>query len=492
MTRPADTGGGAGQPLNLHPEDLYSVGLKFADGQTLIDGITDTLNATLQNSAGMAGDDSYGHGFGAKYDPAAKALFTALSAAGRAIGQAATGLVTTANNYLKADHHSNAKSGGGSPDQFALPVVFADVMYPDPPSAIGPGHSSVPHAIAKYWPNGHQDRLRTAATGFRTASSAISSLGGNLHGHVVAITDNNSGDSITAMADFWGKVWLDGDGGKAPLSLAKHACDQLAKACDSFAQAIDTAHSRTESKLAEAGIAVGLTTAVGAVLTVFTLGGSDAAAGVLDATEAAAILGDVEVTLDTAVTTISTEMIADIEAGLQAAAEGVPEIEAVDAETTEVTQELERELAEAEAREPAGVGGRGGAGGSGAEPPTGGGDEPPADSPDEGLPKTYEEKSKAVQDIMSDDDGNPIGEEDSKGVRMVTEDELQQARTKLFERLGEPEIKATPKGNIEVWRLSDDPPSTVTYRPFSKSGGPTIDMNDVDGLNAKRLHIPQH
>ena len=36
------------------------------------------------------------------------------------------------------------------------------------------------------------------------------------------------------------------------------------------------------------------------------------------------------------------------------------------------------------------------------------------------------------------------------------------------------------------------PPSTVTYRPFSKSGGPTIDMNDVDGLDAKRLHIPQH
>jgi hypothetical protein len=114
------------------------------------------------------------------------------------------------------------------------------------------------------------------------------------------------------------------------------------------------------------------------------------------------------------------------------------------------------------------------------------------DSGDEGLPKSYEEKSKAVRDVMSDDQGNLVGEEDAKGVRMVTEEELQQARQKLFERLGEPEIKATPKGNIEVWRLPDDPPSTVTYRPFRKSGGPTIDMNDVDGLDAKRLHIPQH
>ncbi|MFF4501608.1 hypothetical protein [Streptomyces sp. NPDC001401] len=494
MSRPAD-GGGSGGPINLYPEDLYSVGLHFASGQDTIDSIASTLNAALQNAGGMAGNDDYGHKFGAKYDPAARTLFTALSASARAIGQASTALVTTANNFLKADHHSNAKAGGSEPDQFSPPGVFTDVTYPDPASAIGPGDSSMPDAIAKYWPNGHQDKLRAAADAYRTASTAIDTLGAGLHRHVLAITENNSDDSIDAMADFWKKIWQDGQGGgQAPLSTAKHACDELAKACDSFAQAIDDAHSQTESKMAEAGIAIGLTTAAGVLLTVFTGGGSDAAAGALDATEAAAILGDVEVTLDSAVTSISTEMIADIEISLQAAAEGVPEIEAVDAGTTEVSQVLERELAESEAREPAGVGGRGGGGGGGDEPPTGGGDdEPPADdSGDEGLPKSYEEKSKAVRDVMSDDQGNLVGEEDAKGVRMVTEEELQQTRQKLFERLGEPEIKATPKGNIEVWRLSDDPPSTVTYRPFSKSGGPTIDMNDVDGLDAKRLHIPQH
>ncbi|MBM9502982.1 hypothetical protein [Actinacidiphila acididurans] len=493
VSRPADDGGGVAAPLDLHPEDLYSVALRFAAGQDALDKIADTLNTALQNISGMAGDDSYGHGFAATYDPAAKALFGALSAADRAIGQAATGLVTTANNYLKADHHSNPKAGGSPPEQFPLPVVFADIFYPDPPTAVGPGHSSVPHAIAKYWPNGHQDSLRTAATAFRTASGAIDTLGTGLHGHVSAITDNNSGDSITAMADFWARIWKDDpDGGKAPLSTAKYACDRLAKACDAFAQAIDTAHSKVEQKLGEAGIAIGFTTALGVALTVFTFGGSDAAAGALDAGEAAAILGEVEVAVDEAVTTISTEMVADLEAYLQAAADSAPELEAVDAETTEVSQALERELAETEAREPAGVGGRGGAGGGGDEPPTGGDDEPPADSDDEGLPKTYEERSKAVRDIMSDDNGDLIGEEDSKGVRMVTEEQLQQTRTELFERLGDPEVKPTPKGNIEVWRLSDDPPSTVTYRPFSKSGGPTIDMNDVDGLDAKRLHIPQH
>ncbi|WP_225850613.1 hypothetical protein [Streptomyces sp. HPF1205] len=379
MSRHVDDGGSVAAPLNLYPEDLYLVALRFAAGQSTLDTIATTLNTALQNISGMAGDDSYGHGFAATYDPAAKALFGALSAADRAIGQAATGLVTTANNYLKADHHSNPKAGATPPEQFEPPVVYADIFYPDPPSAVGPGHSSVPHAIAKYWPNGHQDSLRTAATAFRTASSAIDTLGGGLHGQVLSITDNNSGDSITAMADFWAQIWKDdADGGKAPLSTAKYACDQLAKACDAFAQAIDTAHSKVEHKLGEAGIAIGFTTAVGAALSLFTFGGSDAAAGALDAGEAAAILGEVEVALDEAVTTIGTEMIADLEVYLQAAADSAPELEVVDAETTEVSQALERELAETEARTPARTGGRGGGGGGDGKPPTGGnGEEPP-------------------------------------------------------------------------------------------------------------------
>jgi hypothetical protein len=42
----------------------------------------------------------------------------------------------------------------------------------------------------------------------------------------------------------------------------------------------------------------------------------------------------------------------------------------------------------------------------------------------------------------------------------------------------------------ETWQISGDPPSTVTYRTFSKSGGSTIDINKVDGLDTvKRFHV---
>ncbi|MFF7413826.1 WXG100-like domain-containing protein [Streptomyces lydicus] len=363
-----------GKPIELHPDDLHRVALKFAKGQDRLDSVSSTLNTALQNAAGMAGNDDYGHKFGKKYDPAANALFRTLSGAVRAIGQHATGLVTTANNYLKADHHSNAKGGKGGPEQYPAPPVFTDIMYPDAASAIGPGHSDVPDVIAKYWPNGHQDKLRAAAAAYRTAATAINDLGNDLHQQVRSITDNNDDDSVDAMAHFWAQIWQGGHrAGKAPLSAAKHACDELAKACESFAHAIDEAHSETESNLAEAGIAITVTTIVGVLLTPFTGGGSDAGAAALDSAEAAAILGGVEVALDDSIAAIGTDMIADLETYLQAAADGVPEFEAVDAETTEVGQVLERELAETEAREPAGVGGRGGGqGGSGEKPGTGG------------------------------------------------------------------------------------------------------------------------
>jgi hypothetical protein len=462
-----DDGGAVAAPLDLYPEDLYLVALRFAAGQSGLDTIADTLNTALQNMPGMAGDDSYGHGFAATYDPAAKALFGAVSAADRAIGQAATGLVTTANNYLKADHHSNPKAGGGPPEQFQPPVVFADISYPEPPSAVGPGHSSVPHAIAKYWPNGHQDSLRSAATAFRTASAAIDTLGTALHGHVLSITDNNSGDAITAMADFWARISKDDpDGGKAPLSTAKHACDRLAKACDAFAHAIDTAHSKVEHKLAEAGIAVGLTSALGAVFTFFTGGASDAAAGALDGAEAAAILGDVGTVLDEAVTTISTEMIADLEVSLQAAADSAPELETVNAETTEVSQALERELAETEAREPAGLAGRGGEGG---KPPTGGNDdEPPAEEP------TLAERERFTQAAAKTPEPVPDGWEprvadNGKGV--------------VFQRPG-------AEGNADMIRVMDPTPRYPNgyIRAYNEYGQP-VDVAGKPGSKAA-THIP--
>ncbi|MET8797685.1 hypothetical protein ABZV91_14750 [Nocardia sp. NPDC004568] len=113
-----------------------------------------------------------------------------------------------------------------------------------------------------------------------------------------------------------------------------------------------------------------------------------------------------------------------------------------------------------------------------------------ADKESSSVAKTTEEKSKAVKDVVTDESGKLIGTEDATGVQMVSQKEVDAARTELTEKLGPPQVKSTPKGNIEVWEVSGDPKSTVTYRPFSKSGGPTLDFNDVPGVQIKRWHIP--
>ncbi|MGP3775653.1 RHS repeat-associated core domain-containing protein [Streptomyces sp. SDT5-1] len=107
------------------------------------------------------------------------------------------------------------------------------------------------------------------------------------------------------------------------------------------------------------------------------------------------------------------------------------------------------------------------------------------------LPPEEQAKHDAARATATGDHGRLLGEEDATGVRMVSEQQLGEIRGDLHAKLGQPDVKPTPKGDIEVWHLSDDPKATVTYRPFSRSGGATIDYNGVDGLNMKRFHIPQ-
>lgn len=106
-----------------------------------------------------------------------------------------------------------------------------------------------------------------------------------------------------------------------------------------------------------------------------------------------------------------------------------------------------------------------------------------------GISQSEQARARAVHDIVTDGSGALIGEEDAQGVRLVSQQELEQAHRELLEKLGPPQVKHTPKGDIEVWEISKDPKSNVTYRPFSQSGGETLDFNDVPGVTIKRWHI---
>jgi hypothetical protein len=448
MAPKADGGG----TVDVTPDEVNIAAGTFAKQQDQLGDVWSALASSL--SPGMAGNDGGAQKFAAKYDPAAQAVWKAFGSAVRVIGGTAKGLVQTANNYVKAEHHSTTGSKQ-EPDRYPPPAVADDITVGGPDPAEGEGHSSVPDWLAQYWPNGDPDRLRAAASAWRTARDGVDGVTTTLHGAVAGITDYNNADDITQMAAFWDSLAKLGD--KSAILTGLHdACDSIAKACDAYAQAIDDARGNLETALAEAGIAVALTTVVGILLTPFTLGGSDAAAGAADAAEVAAIAGPLVEEFETTVVAEVGEAIAeDVAIDLETTAAAVPDIEAAEVEVADVDATVEEELAQAEGRTEL------------PEEPTA-----PADQP--------------IKDIF-EPDGEPIGEPgNSPGVRTMSEQDLERTWTDIESKYGPAKTIQTGKGTIEYVETPGG--GRIQLRDFSKSGGKTIDIN-VDGVGIDKIHV---
>jgi hypothetical protein len=129
------------------------------------------------------------------------------------------------------------------------------------------------------------------------------------------------------------------------LAGTQQICQALGDACSRYADAIDSKRGEVKDALIGAGIAVGITSVLGVLATVFTGGGSDAAAGAADEAEVGAIVGNVAA--DTS-TTVDAEMGAtissDLVATVAAAADDAPAVETAEAETTQVEGDVEGAL----------------------------------------------------------------------------------------------------------------------------------------------------
>lgn len=112
--------------------------------------------------------------------------------------------------------------------------------------------------------------------------------------------------------------------------------------------------------------------------------------------------------------------------------------------------------------------------------------------PETKVAKTREERTAAVRDIVTDDNGSIRGDRGkNRGVKVVNQSELAKMMDTARARLGPPDkVAHTPKGTVETWTISDDPRASVTFRTYSGSGGDTLDINRVEGLNnVKRYHV---
>jgi hypothetical protein len=339
--------GGSGT-IDVTPQNVADAAKDFAKAQSDLSDVWSRVSDALNANAGMAGNDEVARRFNEKYGPGVQAAWKAFEKAIITHGGISTGLTTTANNFIKADHHSAAGKSRGSPPLFPREPVFSDGTITSPDSAVGPGHSALPGPLAKFWPNADTGKVRAVGRAWHAAATDIDGINGRVNGTISGLNTGKNDDTTEAINDFWSTVYQPGNS-RTILAGAQQICKALGDACDRYAETIDAAHSKMKSALVGAGIAIGLTTAIGIGLSIFTLGGSDAAAAEADAAEAEAILGPIAaetaetVAAETAVA-VGADVVADVEVGVAE----TTTIEAVEAETTEVETALDQEMAEGE------------------------------------------------------------------------------------------------------------------------------------------------
>jgi hypothetical protein len=352
MVRPGPDGGTG--TIKVTPQDVAAAAGTFGNAQTDLSNAWETLQSALDANAGMAGDDQPANEFNAKYGPAVTEVWRGLRAACLKLGGISMGLTQTANNFVQAEQHSTVGHKGAL-QTFPPEPVFDDISMADPSSPIGPGGGSwLPGPLKKFWPDADTGKLRSAAQAWNTMAQRIDSISWTVQGAIDSVATGD--DTAQAITEFWAQTFSPGNQ-RTLLAGLEQVCRSLGDACGKYAQAVDDAHSKMKDALAATGIAVGITTILGILGTPFTFGGSDAAAAEADTAEAAGILGPMLSSLIVTVSSMVGAVLPDeIIAMLSLGIEEAPDIEVVEAETTEIEGALDDELASADGTTPKDLG----------------------------------------------------------------------------------------------------------------------------------------
>lgn len=267
------------EPIDVEPEVFDAASAVFGDkiySQLLKAG--GDLEGALAGSGAMAGSDPAGVQWASSYDEAARDTHAVLIDLETACMKIAVMLQQTGFNHGMAESASDPTKSAPTP---ADPRVYlpGKRTVPDLPSASG-GSTNPPagwwlieHTVGYLWPNGHPDRLRSAAHAWSTCADTVEGASAYLPEAVEAILAQQSPevqDAFTvcnSMSDH--------------LADVASSCRDLAKACTDFADGIDKAHHDVKDELVSLLEWTAAIEAGGAIVGIFSLGiGEGAAQGV--------------------------------------------------------------------------------------------------------------------------------------------------------------------------------------------------------------------
>lgn len=215
------------------------------------------LFTELDKNGGMAGDDPAGRAFAAVYTPAVKTLFDHAGYAHQVMANGAGTLLLAAEKFLKQDSKVAASLLRQSPSS---PPVGPQPMGPECDSHASHSAEDLSDVVGKtswhdqYLLNkrfhGQRDKLRSVAKSWRSAAHILEDAYWDSNTAWQTATLEQVGETADAAHSFFttfvGKTAPPSSVAEGETLLANlpAACRMLARACDAYADHIDTALQR--------------------------------------------------------------------------------------------------------------------------------------------------------------------------------------------------------------------------------------------------------
>jgi guanyl-specific ribonuclease Sa len=272
--------------VRVHPEAYQAACTVIGEGlATSVFHAGWQLVGDLAGGAGMAGSDPVGASWAAPYDRATETALEVTADVVNACYRLAGLLQQTGFNYGRAETASVPGAGEPSvPDRSDYAERWCS--FTRVPTAAG-GSGSTPfgwwlieHTVGYVWPNGHQGQLRAAASSWTRMAHEVDAATDDIPRALAYIEAEDSPEVADAESACRAM--------REQLTVLAATCTSMATACENYAAHLDAMHSDVEHELSSLAEWTVTIETIGAVGSIITFGGSEAAAQAAETSRIAA------------------------------------------------------------------------------------------------------------------------------------------------------------------------------------------------------------
>lgn len=243
--------------LEHRTENFVNASWSMVDLRDLIYDMAGLLFTELSQHGGMAGDDGAGRAFAAVYKPAVATVFASAGRAHQVMANGAGTLLKAAEDFVRQNSEIAASFLDQSP---AAPGIGTQPSGPDCnprashkaedlPEVVGETSWTDQYLLDKRF-HGQRDKLRKTAGVWNSAAKILEDAYWDSETAWKTAITNQQGETATAVEEFFklfvGKTPPPSEVGPEETLMANlpTACRMIAKACEAYADHVETASKR--------------------------------------------------------------------------------------------------------------------------------------------------------------------------------------------------------------------------------------------------------